>query len=73
MNAFGVGLDPIFTAPDPVCKPVTVALTVEQACHDDVNCPPGSHCIGGRCVVRGRCLGDVECPVGQRCVSGVCR
>lgn len=73
MNAFGIGLDPVFTPPEPVCKMALVSLRVERACHDDVNCPPGSHCINGRYVVGGRCLGHVDCPVGQRCVSGVCK
>ena len=55
-------LDPELRGPDPVCKPTVVALTVERACHDHLNCAPGS-----------RCIGDVDCPVGQRCVGGDCR
>lgn len=71
--ALALELDPEIRGPDPVCKPAVVALTVEQACHDDMNCAPGSKCLGGRCVVGGQCLGDVDCTVGMRCVSGSCR
>lgn len=73
LSSFALELDPELRFPEPVCKPATVALTVEQACHDDVNCAPGSKCIGGRCVVGGQCLSDVDCPVGLRCVGGSCK
>ena len=39
--ALALELDPEIRGPDPVCKASMVALTVEQACHDDMNCAHG--------------------------------
>lgn len=53
-----------------------VALGVIEpraACFDNINCPPGSQCINGNCVVGGLCLSDVDCPIGKKCQAGNCK
>ncbi|RJO68028.1 MAG: peptidoglycan-associated lipoprotein Pal [Myxococcales bacterium] len=47
-------------------------------CDDDLDCPEGKRCEGGRCVVkiqaaRPECTSDADCPDNKICVNGKCQ
>lgn len=66
---------------EPVTTGVPCACTTDQRCEDgvcidpdcasDLDCPIGSLCTAGECVVPSGCTTDAECP-GGACIEGAC-
>ncbi|MGZ3693585.1 MAG: hypothetical protein ACXWQO_05305 [Bdellovibrionota bacterium] len=54
-------------------RSITLASILRSpSCSDDINCPPGSHCNNGICILRGTCNSDVNCAAGLHCHNHTC-
>ncbi|MEC7750544.1 MAG: hypothetical protein VX405_03440 [Myxococcota bacterium] len=53
------------------CVPAFGDCSLPPACRSDVDCPRGSTCFEGACVVS--CQRNAECPAEWRCLDGYCQ